>query len=139
MKKYAKPTLISLLFAVVCWCGYIFDIPENMQFAAAFAAVFFSVAFLCFLAVMIAAKISAAVSPYRVFAITAGLTGLCVTGYAIYDIATDAGFFAGIVGILLLAISIPITIVLLLADFLVWKLKKDGERKMRKEMRRNED
>ena len=81
----------------------------------------FSNVFLCFLAVTISRKISAGISPYRVFAIADGLIGLCVIGYAVYDIVTDTAFFAGIVGVMLLVVIFPATVLLLLADFLVWK------------------
>lgn len=120
MKGYTKGTLISLVCALACVGGYIFDISTNLIIPAA-AAVFFSIVFLCFLAVTISRKISADISPYRVFAIADGLISLCVIGYAVYDIVTDTAFFAGIVGVMLLVIIVPTTVFLLLADFLVWK------------------
>lgn len=120
MKGYTKWTLISLACVLACVGGCIFDISANLLIPA-FAAVFFSIVFLCFLAVTISRKISAGISPYRIFAIADGLIGLCVIGYAVYDIVTDTAFFAGIVGVMLLVVIFPATVLLLLADFLVWK------------------
>ena len=120
MKGYTKWTLISLVCALVCVGGCVFDISTNLLIPA-FAAVFFSIVFLCFLAVTISQKISAGISPYRIFAIADGLISLCVIGYAVYDIVTDTAFFAGIVGVMLLVVIFPATVLLLLADFLVWK------------------
>lgn len=50
-------------------------------------------------------------------------------GYAIYDINTDTGWFAGIVGVLILCITIPVFAVLLLADFIVWIIRQKNNLK----------
>ena len=124
MSKYTKITLILGALAAACWIVSIAVPPANLEFLFAFAAVAFSIAFLCFLAVSISRRVKTDISPYRVFAVVDGLIGLCVAAYAVYDILTDTGWFAGMLGIVLLLLVLPITLVLLLLDFLVWKVRK---------------
>ena len=74
-------------------------------------------------------KIKPKISPYRVFAITDIIMAALAVGYAIYDINTDTGWFAGIVGALILCITIPVFAVLLLADFIVWIIRRKNNLK----------
>lgn len=124
MSGYTKTTLSSFVLAVLCWVGCITVKMVNLEFLFVLAAVVFSIVFICFLAVSISQKVNKNISPYRVFAVVDGLIGLCVVIYAIYDILTDTGWFAGLIGGLLLMIVLPIILALMLADFLVWKLRK---------------
>lgn len=77
----------------------------------------------CFFAIAIVKQIRPGVSVYRIFAWTDGLIGLGVTGYAVYDIMTDTGWFAGLVGTLLLTSVIPAVLLLLAADYLLYKAR----------------
>ena len=90
----------------------------------AIAAAALTIAAVCSLAVSIGRKFCRRTSPYLVFAGADILIGICVAAYAVYDIQTDTGWFAGLLGTLLLIFVLPIVLVLLLADVLVWKLKK---------------
>lgn len=78
---------------------------------------------ICFISVAIVRKFNSRLSPYRIFAITDVFVGICVAGYAVYDILNSVGWFAGLLGVLLLIFVIPIVAVLLLADFLIWFFK----------------
>lgn len=127
MSRYAKITLVLFVLTTFCWIGCVAVQPANLEAILALAAAFFSIVFLCFLAVSISQKVSKNSSPYRVFAVADGLIGLCVAGYAIYDILTDTGWFAGVTGVILLVTVLPITLVLLLADLLVWRLRKSKD------------
>lgn len=64
------------------------------------------------------------VSPYRVFAISNIVIGIGIASYAVYDIKTDEGFLAGIIGSLMLAFIVPFIVVLLVAELLIWERKK---------------
>ncbi|MGN0710460.1 MAG: hypothetical protein ACI4LO_01775 [Anaerovoracaceae bacterium] len=81
------------------------------------------IASICFISVAIIRKFNRSLSPYRIFAIADIFVGICVAGYAVYDILTSVGWFAGLLGVLLLIFVMPIVAALLLADFLVWFLK----------------
>lgn len=124
MSGYVKTTFICGILATFFWFACIVAEPANFELFYALVAVAFSIVFLCFLAVSISRRMKKSISPYKVFAVVDGLVGLCVAAYAIYDIMTDTGWFAGLLGVLLLLLVVPITIVLLLADLLVWKMRK---------------
>lgn len=61
-------------------------------------------------------------SVYRIFAWTDGILTACVILYAIYDILTDTGWFAGLFGMILLVYIVPVLLLLLLADFVLYKI-----------------
>lgn len=124
ISKYTKITLISFIIAAACWMAVIAVNPANIRLLFAVAATVFSILFVCFLAVSITRKVNKSLSPYRVFAIADSFLGLCVSAYAVYNLLTDTGWFAGITGALLLMLVVPIILVLLLADLLVYRLGK---------------
>lgn len=122
--KYIKTTILTLALAAVCWTAAIAAEPGRLQLLFAAAAAIFSIVFICFLAISIARRVNQQLSPYLVFAIADGFLGLCVSAYAVYDLITDTGWFAGIVGTLLLIFVMPIILILLLADFLLYRQHK---------------
>ena len=124
MLKLTKITLALCASAAFCWFVLIVLNPSNLELILAFAAVALTIAAVCFLAASIGGKPGKSASPYLIFAVTDILIGICVAAYAIYDIQTSTGWFAGLLGTLLLIFVLPIVLVLLLADVLVWKLKK---------------
>lgn len=124
MSNYIKATGLSFFLAALCWVLAIVIItPATAKVWLGIFAIAFSIVFLCLLVVSIGKKIKPTVSPYRMFALADGILGVCVSAYALYDFATDTGWFAGLTGMLLLMFVLPINIVLLIADFLVWKVK----------------
>lgn len=127
MSRYTKTALILLAASALCWGICIAADPAKLQLLAALAAVVFSVMFICFLVIGISRRINKNISPYRIFAVTDGLIGLCVVLYAAYDILTDTGWFAGITGVLLLILVLPIILALMLADFIVWRLRRSDK------------
>ena len=124
MSKYVKTTIILFLLAAFCWILSIVLPSASLQLWLALFATAFSIAFLGFLAITISQKTNKNLSPYRLFAIVDGIIGLCIVAYALYDILTDTGWFAGLTGLLLLIFAVPIVVILLLADYLVWKFRK---------------
>lgn len=128
MSKHTKATLILFVFATFFWILCIIAEPANLELISALAAVFCSIALICLLAVSISQRISRHVSPYRIFALTDGLIGLCAVLYAVYNILTDTGFFAGIAGVVLLVTVLPMTLLLLLADFLAFHINQNRKK-----------
>lgn len=124
MTKYLKISFAAFVFAVICWILSIAVNPSGFELILPFSAIVFSLIFICFTAISIVQKLKKDISPFRIFALADGFVGLCVLAYAIYDIQTSTGWFAGLVGMLLLIFVIPIIIALLVADFLVWLFKK---------------
>lgn len=61
---------------------------------------------------------------YRVFAFTDIIMTAIAVGYAVYDIKTSTGWFAGIIGALILMLVVPVLVVLLLGDFVVWFIRR---------------
>lgn len=127
MIKSTKFTMISFVLAVVCWQIKGVAKRHSLELIFTMATVMLSIIFICFLAVSICAWIGKKrkknISAYKIFAAADVCIGIVTAIYAIYDIKTDVGFMAGIVGFLLLIFVIPIVLVLLLADFIIWRLK----------------
>ena len=126
MKRKILITVISFIIAVALWTVEIVFGPSNWEPEFAIAACTFSIIFICYFVITIcsavAAKRGRKVSPYRIFAITDGIIGGIVAAYSVYDIMTDTGYFAGLVGVLLLIFVLPIVAVLLLGDFICWRV-----------------
>ena len=122
-------TIIFWVLAAVTWLVEIAINPSNLEFVLACVAVAFSAMAVCLTVCCILGKIKPKISLYRVFAITDIIMAALAVGYAIYDINTDTGWFAGIVGALILCITIPVFAVLLLADFIVWIIRRKNNLK----------
>lgn len=128
MSKHTKATLILFVFATFFWILCIIAEPANLELISALAAVFCSISLICFLSVCVSQRISRHISPYRVFALVDGLIGLCAVVCASHNILTDTGFFAGIAGVVLLVTVLPMTLLLLLADFLAFHINQNRKK-----------
>lgn len=128
MSKYIKSTIIFLICTVLCFGLAFFVNSAGVKVWLGLFGIAFLVLFLCFVAITFSKKRNKNMSPYRIFAIVDGLIGAGVLAYAVFDIVTDTGWFAGLVGVLLLIFVIPIILTLLLGDFLVWKFRKMRKR-----------
>lgn len=127
MSKYFKITLIALLFAIISWIVAVYGIADGVWIWI--ASILFSILAICFLIISISKKVIAKVSPYKIFAISVSIIGVLTFLYAIYDIKTSTGLFAGLCGIILLVTVVPVTIALLLIELLVWVYNKKRENK----------
>ena len=78
----------------------------------------FSAMTICLMVCCIAGKICHGISFYRVFAFTDIIMTAIAVGYAVYDIKTSTGWFAGIIGALILMLVVPVLVVLLLVILL---------------------
>ena len=66
---------------------------------------------------------------YAVFAVTDIVLALMTVAYAVYDIKTSTGWFAGLLGMLLLVFVLPVNGVYLLIDLIAWHVRKKKEKK----------
>ncbi len=129
MSRYIKTTLLCFVLAVLCWVMALLMDTAGLIVWLGIFAIAFMVLFLCFLAVAISKKRNKKLSPYRIFAIVDGIIGVCVLAYALYDFMTDTGWFAGMTGMLLLLFVMPVILLILLGDFLVWKFRETKNKK----------
>ena len=130
MSKYKTTTIVFFVLAVLC-CGLAFlHGSSTMKVWSGLFGIAFFILFLCFLAITFSKKGNKNISPYRLFAIVDGVIGAGVLAYAVFDITTDTGWFAGVTGVLLLIFVMPIILILLLGDFLVWQFRKRKENKI---------
>lgn len=127
MLKYFKITLIALLFAIISWIVAVYGIADGVWIWI--ASILFSILAICFLTISILKKTITKASPYKIFAISDSIIGVLTFLYAIYDIKTSTGLFAGLCGIILLVTVVPVTIALLLIELLVWVYNKKRENK----------
>ena len=128
MSKYF---IITLPLAIISWCVVLKNQVSVGWCTALFAYIgtIFSILTICFLIVSISKKLIPKASPYKIFAISVSIIGVLTFLYAIYDIKTSTGLFAGLFGTVLLITVVPITLALLLIEFLIWiyNNKKDNE------------
>ena len=62
-------------------------------------------------------------SVYRIFAIIDICIGLLIATCAVWNIWTDSGWFAGLVGGLLFIFVEPVVLVLLVTDYIIWRVR----------------
>ena len=126
MSKYF---IITLPLAIISWCVVLKNQVSAGWCTALFAYIgtIFSILTICFLIVSISKKLIPKASPYKIFAISVSIIGVLTFLYAIYDIKPSTGLFAGLFGTVLLITVIPITLALLLIEFLIWIYNKKKE------------
>ena len=122
---------LLLPLAIISWCVVLKNQVSVGWCTALFAYIgtIFSILTICFLIVSISKKLIPKASPYKIFAISVSIIGVLTFLYAIYDIKTSTGLFAGLFGTVLLITVVPITLALLLIEFLIWIYNKKKETK----------
>ena len=86
---------------------------------------------LCMGAVTLAGVFLKNRSGYAVFAVADLIVAAVILAYAIHDIRTDVGWFAGLLGMLLIIFVLPINAVLLAIDLIAWYIDNKKKKKMR--------
>lgn len=123
-----KATALSIVLAAIVWfAGLVFN-PPGLEMVLAIAAIVFSIISICLVVCCIAWKINSQISLYKVFAIVDIVLAVLAGGYAVYDIRTDTGWFAGLFGVLIMFMGMPVFAVLLLGDWVVWLVNRKRNR-----------
>ena len=123
-----KATALSIVLAAIVWfAGLVFN-PPGLEMVLAIAAIVFSIISICLVVCCIARKTKSQVSLYKVFAIADIVLAVLAGGYAVYDIRTDTGWFAGLLGALIMFMGMPVFAVLLLGDWVVWLVNRKRNR-----------
>lgn len=121
MRRNCFIALAALLVSIMLWIIEIVFVPSNIVFVGAILSTIICIGFSL---ISIVNRISAKASPYLVFAITDIIIGVFVTIYSVYDIHTDKGIMAGLLGIILLLFVVPCSVVLLVIDVVVWIINR---------------
>lgn len=108
---------------LVCWYIGIVISPLNLELILCFVAMVSSILCICFTIIAIMKQIKPNVSGYKIFAWIDSIIGVGVGIYAVYDILTDKGWFAGLLGWLLVIFVIPVIVALLIIDFILYKIQ----------------
>ena len=123
-----KAAALSIVLAAIVWfAGLVFN-PPGLEMVLAIAAIVFSIISICLVVCCIAWKINSQISLYKVFAIVDIVLAVLAGGYAVYDIRTDTGGFAGLFGALIMFMGMPVFAVLLLGDWVVWIVNRKRNR-----------
>lgn len=122
MRRNCFIALAALLVSIMLWIIEIVFVPSNnIVFVGAILSTIICIGFSL---ICIVNRISAKASPYLVFAITDIIIGVFVTIYSVYDIHTDKGIMAGLLGFILLLFVVPCSVVLLVIDVVVWIINR---------------
>lgn len=124
MKAWIRAIVLTIT-AILFWFIEIVINPSDFELILALAATVCSILSICFIVIAVAKQIKSKVSGYVIFAWTDGIISIAVTIYAIYDMLTDTGWFAGIVGMLLLIFAVPAAVLLLAADLILYRINKN--------------
>lgn len=129
--KYAKWTVLFFSLALVSWLILLFVNPSNFELIFLVLCSALTIAFVDFffvwLCALFARKRGSKFSAYKIFAIIDICIGLLIAIYAVWDIRTDSGWFAGLAGALLLIFVEPVVLVLLLTDYIIWRVRGRGK------------
>ena len=124
MRKILIGLLISLIVVMFFWFGkLIYDEDITFFIFGSYPAILF----LDLLLTGAVTQIWKNVSPYRVFAISNIVIGICIALFAGHDIKNDRSFIPGLKGGLLLFSVAPYIELLLVIEFIIWLIKRPKE------------
>lgn len=132
MSKLTKAAIFFFALSIILWLLVVVVNPSGLDIVALLMAIGASITFVCLFICCVVKRFKKNISPYKIFAISDVLTGIGIAIYALYDIHTDAGFFAGLLGTLLLMFVVPLTIVILIINLIVWAVNTRKFKKLRK-------
>ena len=127
MNKIWIGALVSLILVIICWFGFNIDNFEIIRFmTTAYSAILF----VCFLFTWVIKLIKKTISPYLVFAVVNFLIGIDISIFSVYDMKSHADeWFGGLVGAVLLVYVVPFIIILLIIDFIIWRISKSKKKR----------
>lgn len=120
MSTHYKIASRLALIIFLCWCCFFMMQVEIVTQVLLFVCVNLTVATVIFLIVAFIKKRLPDVSAYRIFTIVDGVVGTGILAYGIYDILTDTGWFAGLLGMLLLIFVVPVTVLMLVGNLIMY-------------------
>ena len=131
MSRLEKITISIVLIAIVLWVTGIGVINTYLSDSIVVleAAIVLSIISVCMGGVCLAKRFIKHASPYKVFGIVDMALEVFIVGYAIYDLMTDTGMFAGIFGFLLLCYVAPVPVILLIVDVCLYFAKARKNRR----------
>lgn len=131
MSRFEKITITIVLIAIVLWVTGIGVINTYLSdsFVVLEAAIVLSITSVCMGGVCLAKRFMKHASPYKVFGMIDMALEVFIVGYGIYDLMTDTGMFAGILGFLLLCYVAPIPVILLIVDVCLYFAKARKNRR----------
>lgn len=117
--------LCSTLLAVGLWLLLTF-FPSSGILIATMAASLLAPCFITvFIVLLLAGRKGKTVSKALIFGIADLTFGLATLIFALWDIATDTGWFAGLLGTLLLITAVPLAGLFLLIDILCYVIHRN--------------
>ncbi|MBE6113878.1 MAG: hypothetical protein E7191_02250 [Erysipelotrichaceae bacterium] len=128
MRKHIKRTCMLFLLALFSWI-FAITLPSSAHAWFTLITVGLLMAGVSYTGVCLFYKFAPSMSPYKAFALVDGLIGLALALYAVYDILTDTGWFAGLLGAIILMFIVPINMGLLVVDLILWYIHKNNTRK----------
>ncbi|MBD5530842.1 MAG: hypothetical protein HDQ98_01385 [Lachnospiraceae bacterium] len=128
MSRFEKITITIVLIAIVLWITAV-RVINRYSLAVLGAAIGLSIISVCMGGVCLAKRFMKHTSPYKVFGMIDMVLEVFIVGYAIYDLMTDTGMLAGILGFLLLYCVAPIPVILLIVDVCLYFAKARKNRR----------
>ncbi|MDE5817797.1 MAG: hypothetical protein K2I07_00530 [Lachnospiraceae bacterium] len=131
MSRLEKITITLILIAIILWVIGVGVINTYLSDSIVVfeSAIVLSIISVCLCGVCLAKRFMKHASPYKVFGIVDIMLEAVIVGYAIYDLMTDTGMLAGILGFLLLCFVAPIPVILLIIDVCLYFAKERKNRK----------
>lgn len=123
MTKYKRIIFALFITVIVSVCCARINISD-FELISAFMVAVSTILCICFAVVGLVKQIRPEASAYKIFAVVDGLLGIGIAAFAVFDIMHDNGIFAGLLGYLLLVFVIPIILLLLIVDLVLYRKHK---------------
>ncbi len=128
LEEYKKWAFLSFCLMAMSWYIFLAVNPSNLELVfldlcSALTILFAGFFFIC-VCTWIAEKRGKQISPYRVFAVVDIVIGTFVVTCAVLDIWLDDGWFGGLIGVFLLVFVVPVVLLLLALDYILYELRK---------------
>lgn len=128
LDKRERTTLIILGFTILLWVATAVSIDTAIETVLLVLLLLVTVAFsfvsIAQIIVCLVKRFNENVSSYFLFGIINCVIDLLIAGYAVYDMFNSTGWFAGLTGFLILCFFVPIPVVLIIIDVIVYLVRK---------------
>lgn len=124
MRKYWIRFGISLVVTALIWLSDLVIQLPAIEFQIGMAAIIAAAVTVCFLVTAVGKQIRPQISAYKLFGWADAVIGLIVLAYSVYDLRTDTGFLAGLVGAIFILCVLPALALILLIDLILYFVAK---------------